>query len=237
MLTSLLLASGLCWSAVYLLIIQKGLAGRTYGMPVAALGANLAWEFIFSFQRPPELVAQHVVNIVWFVFDLIILGTVVWFGAREFDYLPRWMFNAGLAATLVLAYLGVDLISREFDNGGPTYVAFGQNLMMSALFLGMLATRRSLRGQSLSIAVLKLVGTACASVWIGMYGEHQGSSLLLGLFVGIFVLDLAYAAAVLAVSRGWRSEAVRRAPRTVGQSGLHQLSDALNTATVPKAQT
>jgi hypothetical protein len=230
MITALILGSGLCWTATYILIIWRGIADRTYGMPVVALAANLSWEFIFSVVRPPDLVAQHIVNYVWLALDLVILVTVVRYGPREFRDLPKPVFYVGLAGTLVLGYVGVDLVSREFDNGGPTYVAFAQNLMMSALFLSMLAARRTMAGQSVSIAVLKMVGTALASVWVSMSGNYEGSEFLLGCYLGIFALDLAYVVALLAV---------RRYPRTAepavgtGQSGLQRLSDATDTATVP----
>jgi hypothetical protein len=200
MLTALLLASGVGWTATYVLIIAKGFADRTYGMPIVALCANLSWEFIFSFVRP-HTGAQRIVDVVWLCLDLVIAYTALRFGPREFPYLRRALCYACFGGTLVLAYLGVDLVSREFDHGRGTYAAFGQNLMMSGLFLAMLASRRGLRGQSPWIAAAKLVGTAFASVAIWGYGNHQGSLLLPYLYVGNAVLDAAYLAAVVAVSR------------------------------------
>ncbi len=48
MFTPILLGSGLFWTVTYLLIIRRGFRDQTYGMPLVALCANLAWEFIFS---------------------------------------------------------------------------------------------------------------------------------------------------------------------------------------------
>jgi hypothetical protein len=228
---ALILVSGLCWTATYLLIIWRGLADRTYGMPLVALGANLAWETIFSVQRPPAIVTQHVINIVWLCFDLVILYTVVRFGPREFRDVPPPVFYVGLACTLVVSYLGVDLVSREFDHGGPVYAAFGQNLMMSALFLGMLAARRTLAGQSAWIAGLKLVGTAAAVVWI-----PAGSAFLLFVYVSILAIDFAYLAAVLVISRAVAANLASRESEVDDQSGQYRLSAAADTATVPVAR-
>jgi hypothetical protein len=215
MLTALLLLSGACWTATYLLVIRQGFADRTYGMPIVALCANLSWELIFSFVRPHTGV-QRVVDLVWLGLDLVIAYTALRFGPREFPYLPRVLFYAGFGGTLVLAYLGVDLVSREFDHGQGTYAAFGQNLLMSGLFLAMLASRRGLAGQSAWIAAAKFAGTALASLAIWRYGDHPHSVLLPYLYLANAVVDAAYLAAVMAVGRRIRSGATDelRAPAT-----------------------
>jgi hypothetical protein len=204
MATALAVGSGLFWTLTYVLIIRRGLADRTYGMPLVALCANLSWEFIFSVIRPHHGV-QHIVDIVWLCLDLVIAYTAVRFGPREFPYLPRWAFYSGLAGTLVLSYLGVDLVCREFDGGAGAYAAFGQNLMMSGLFLAMLAARftagRGLAGQSAWIAAAKLIGTALASLAIWVGGDYAHSGLLAYLYFAILVVDLAYLAAVILVGR------------------------------------
>lgn len=204
MATALAVGSGLFWTLTYVLIIRRGVADRTYGMPLVALCANLSWEFIFSVVRPHHGV-QHVVDIVWLCLDLVIAYTAVRFGPREFPYLPRWAFYTGLAVTLVLSYLGVDLVCREFDGGAGGYAAFGQNLMMSGLFLSMLIARftagRGLAGQSAWIAAAKLIGTGLASLAIRVGGDYAHSGLLTYLYFAILVVDLAYLAAVLMVGR------------------------------------
>jgi hypothetical protein len=204
MATALAVGSGLFWTLTYLLIIRQGAADRTYGMPLVALCANLSWEFIFSVVRPHGGV-QHIVDIVWLCLDLVIAYTAVRFGPREFPYLPRWAFYVGLAATLVLSYLAVDLVCREFDGGRGAYAAFGQNLMMSGLFLAMLIARftagRGLAGQSAWIAAAKLIGTGLASLAIWVGGDYAHSGLLTYLYFAILVVDLAYLAAVILVGR------------------------------------
>ena len=129
MVTALALASGLFWTLTYVLVIRQGLADRTYGMPLVALCANLAWEFIFSVVRPHHGV-QHGVDIAWLCLDLGIAYTALRYGPREFPYLSRPAFYAGLAGTFALSYLGVDLVCRQFDGGRGGYAAFGQNLMI-----------------------------------------------------------------------------------------------------------
>jgi hypothetical protein len=143
----ILVGSGVLWTLTYLLIIRQGFLDRTYGMPLAALCANLSWEFIFAFVYPHDL-PQRAVNVVWFSFDLVILGQVLLYGPREFGNLSRRLFYAGLALALGTAFGAVLATTLEFDDFDGAYSAFGQNLMMSILFVTMLYSRGSLRGQN-----------------------------------------------------------------------------------------
>ncbi len=219
MVAALFLGSGVFWTLTYVLIIHRGFRDHTYGMPVVALCANLSWEFIFTVVRPPGGV-QHVVDAVWLGLDVIIAVTVLRYGPREFPGVPRTLFFGGLAVTLALSYLAVDLVSREFDAGAGSYAAFGQNLMMSALFLAMLTARYgrwlrtgpggtapaagALAGQSVWIAAAKLVGTGLASLGSWRGGDYAGSSVLAYLYVATALLDLAYLVAVPVVGAAAR---------------------------------
>ena len=80
-------------------------------------------------------------------------------------------------------------------------VAFGQNLMMSVLFISMLYQRQSLRGQSIWIAISKMLGTGCASLACFFYAEISQSSILMPfLYIAIFIYDLIYLVAVGSIS-------------------------------------
>ncbi|MBX6762877.1 MAG: hypothetical protein K6T51_07285 [Rubrobacteraceae bacterium] len=196
-----MLLSGALWTLAYLLILRQGYLDRTYGMPLAALGANISWEFVFSFVYPPHSI-QHPVNIVWFCLDLLIVLQTLGFGPREFPDLSRPLFYATFALMVAIALPTIILMSRTFGDYDGAYSAFGQNLMMSALFIAMLYNRRSLRGQSLPIALCKLFGTAAASFAFYFYStDYSGSPLLTFLYLAIFALDLLYTLLVLAATR------------------------------------
>jgi len=195
MFTALMLLSGLFWTATYVGIIRRGFLDRSPGMPLAALAANLSWEFLFAFVQPHGPV-QRTVNATWFVLDLVILFQALRYGPRELD-LSRGLFLGAVALAMGLAFLAVLLISREFHDPDGAYAAFGQNLMMSVLFLGMVQQRRSLRGQSLGIAVGKMLGTGFASLAFFLYAELSRRSVLLPfLYVAILITDLIYVAVV-----------------------------------------
>src|SRR5919206_1646864 len=206
----ILVGSGVLWTLTYLLIIRQGFLDRTYGMPLAALCANLSWEFNFSFVYPHDL-PQRAVNVAWLSFDLVILLQLLGQGPREFAALPGRLFYAMFALALATSFCAVLAVTLEFDDFDGVYSAFGQNLMMSILFIAMLYSRRSLRGQSVWIALSKIAGTALASVAFYFYDpDYDGSVLLLFLYVAIMVYDGIYVGLTAAAARRERLSRSRR---------------------------
>jgi hypothetical protein len=198
---AIMVGSGVLWTLAYLLVIRRGFLDRTYGMPLVALCANLSWEFIFSFVHPHDL-PQRAVNVVWFSFDVVILLQLLVYGPREFADLPRRAFHAAVALALATSFGAVLAVTYEFDDSDGVYSAFGQNLMMSVLFITMLRSRGSLRGQSVPIALLKMGGTALASFAFYFHNpDYAGSVLLPFLYVAILAFDGIYAGAVIVSSR------------------------------------
>jgi hypothetical protein len=197
----LLVGSGILWTVTYLLIIRRGFLDHTYGMPLVALCANLSWEFIFSFVFPHGPV-QRPVNVVWFSLDLIILYQLLRFGPREFPRLPKRLFYGMVALALLTAFFTVVSITLEFEDFDGAYSAFGQNLMMSILFIVMFYSRGSLRGQSLSIALTKMGGTGLASVAFFFFSVgYERSVLLPFLYCSILLFDALYVAMVFSATR------------------------------------
>jgi hypothetical protein len=186
------ITSGVFWSLAYLLIIRRGFKDRTFGMPLAALCANISWEFIFSFVHPHDS-PQLYVNITWFLLDTLILFQALRFGRKAFDtLLPKGSFYPFFLLSLLLSFLIVLGISTEFNNWNGMYTAFGQNLMMSILFVLMLRSRNDLSGQSLYIAIFKALGTLVASIYF--YISHSPSLLMVTLYISIFIFDVLYIA-------------------------------------------
>jgi len=184
---SLEIGSGIFWTLVYLLIIRLGFRDQTYGMPITALCANISWEFIFSFMIPHDS-PQNYINVVWFVFDLIIVCQTLRFGRTVFE--PGQLFYPAFVLGLVTSFGVILAITYEFSDWDGKYAAFGQNLMMSVLFIAMLLKRRDVSGQSVYIALFKMLGTLLPSILF--YLRFPTSVLLNSLYVSIFVFDSIY---------------------------------------------
>ena len=190
--TLILVAGGVFWILTYIFIISKGFKDKTYGMPLIALCANISWEFIFSFIFP-HMPPQLFINYLWFGLDSIIVIQFLKYGKKEFLYL-----SSKRLYSIFLVLLGAEF-SIILVNGitigeyKGVYSAFGQNLVMSILFIIMLFKRNSLRGQSIYIAIFKMLGTALTSLHYYMYEPITQSSLILpSLFVSIFIFDIVY---------------------------------------------
>jgi hypothetical protein len=132
----------------------------------------------------------------------VILIQLLLYGPREFATLPRRLFYAAFALALTTAFGAVLTVTLQFDDSDGAYSAFGQNLMMSILFVTMLYSRGSMRGQSVWIAVLKMGGTALASFSFYLFNpDYDGSILLPFLYVAILIFDGIYVGATTAFAR------------------------------------
>jgi hypothetical protein len=160
--------SGLAWTVVYVAAIWIGFRHKTYAMPIAALGLNFAWEWIYTFFR---------------------------FGRKELPaFVSRWMFYAWGIAIVGASFVIQLLFIGEFglvDMRAAQYSAFLQNLLMSGLFIAMFVARRGARGQSLTIGIAKWLGTLAPTI---LFGVLQDSPFILGIGILCSVFDLAYVA-------------------------------------------
>ncbi len=188
----LMTGGGLFWSLAYILIIYRGFKDKTYGMPLFVLCVNISWEFIFSFILPSTK-PQIYINYIWLILDVIILIQFLKFGKSEFRTLSNKQFYTVFLMALATGFGLALSTTYEFNDLEGVYAAFGDNLFMSILFIVMLFRRDDLRGQSIYIALLKMLGTALNSLAFYLYEPiAQGSILLPFLFISILVYDLIY---------------------------------------------
>lgn len=163
------LGMGLFWIITYILIIKQGLQDKRYGMPMVAICANISWEFIFSFMYPQNDL-QRIITLLWFILDIFIMIQFLHYGHKEYKKIvPRKIFYSAFLITLVVSFFTILAVMYEFNDLEGKYAAFLQNLMMSGLFIALFLQRRNLSGQSMGIAVCKMIGTMFAAVGFYMY--------------------------------------------------------------------
>ncbi|MEU9303047.1 hypothetical protein [Streptomyces sp. NPDC048269] len=191
----LTLVSGIAWTVVYVEAIRVGLRDRTYAMPVAALALNFAWESIYAVREftsgSAGVSAQGVVHVVWAAADVVIIATYLRFGRAEHPrFVTRPLFAAWSGLVFGTAFAVQGLFLAHFGMHDATrYSAFLQNLLMSGLFIGLYAARQGPRGQSLTIAVAKWLGTLAPTL---LFGVLEDSPFILGLGILCSVFDLVY---------------------------------------------
>jgi len=163
------LGMGLFWIITYILIIKQSFQDKKYGMPMAAICANISWEFIFAFMYPQNDL-QRMISFLWFLLDIIIMMQYLKYGHKEYQKLiPGKIFYASFFITLGVCFFIILAMMHEFNDIAGKYAAFSQNLMMSGLFIALLLQRGNLSGQSMGIAVCKMIGTIFAAVGFYMY--------------------------------------------------------------------
>ena len=221
---ALTVISGVAWTIVYISAIWVGFRQKTYAIPVAALALNLAWESIYapldlntalSAPGPVDVdyLAQGAISLLWCLADVVIVYTFIRFGRAELPaFLTRRMFatwailvfgSAFVVQWLFIVEFGVDTASR--------YSAFLQNLLMSGLFISLFVARRGLRGQTLTIAIAKWIGTLAATA---IYGVIEASPFILGIGLLCCVFDLVYVGLVVWARR--RSNELSATPPAPG---------------------
>ncbi len=191
--TLCIVISGICWSAVYADSIRTGFKQKTYCMPLFALGLNIAWEGIYAYTDlfiRGEIGAQAIANAAWFLLDIFIVVTWFKYGKSEMEgELGKKWFIPWSVLVLVCCFALQILFMVEFgDIEGEKYSAFLQNIAMSIAYLYMLNRRKSSKGQTMTIAICKCVGTLTPTI----YGALEGNLFILVTGVICFIFDVIY---------------------------------------------
>jgi hypothetical protein len=193
----LTLISGLAWTIVYAESIRVGFRDKTYAIPIAALSLNFAWESTYAaHDLMTSISIQAFVNLIWALADLAIIYTFFKFGRRKLPgFVTKHMFAAWGLLAFGAAYAVQWLFLTKFGaHDAARYAAFLQNALMSGLFVQIILARQGLRGQTLTIAVAKWIGTLAPTILVGVI---QGSRFILGLGILCSVFDLVYIGLVL----------------------------------------
>ena len=189
----LIITSGVCWSIVYISCIRTGFKQKTYCMPLFALGLNIVWEGMYAFIDlfiRNNIGAQAIANTCWFLLDIFILVSWFKFGKEELksETEKKWFVPWTLIVLASCIALQA-LFAAEFGLvEGEKYSAYVQNVAMSIAYLYMLNRRRSSKGQTMTIAICKCIGTLTPTI----YGTMEGNMFILVTGIICFVLDLLY---------------------------------------------
>ncbi|QOV18183.1 hypothetical protein INP51_09010 [Blautia liquoris] len=193
MVNFLFVLSGVCWTLVYISLIYRGFKDKTYGMPLFALGLNIAWEVLYSIDgifihkanMPP---VQNVANVVWAFFDILIVITFFRYGKKYFPEIgKKYFLPFGTLAIFTCVALQLAFY-LHFDSGveASQYSAFAQNAAMSIMFLYMLFQRKGTEGQSFTVAIAKCLGTLAPTILGGFIESTNMYIMLTGMVCLVF---------------------------------------------------
>ena len=130
------------------------------------------------------------VTLIWFLLDVIIMLQFIKYGRKEFgkSYSIKYFYPTFLIAML-LSFSIITASATEFNDFEGIYAAFSQNLMMSIFFIQFLLNRVSTKGQSVFIALFKMIGSLIPAVSFYIFYSSEFINLLC---VATFVFDLIY---------------------------------------------
>jgi len=159
--TSLDFGMGICWTVVYITAIVEGFRRKTWCIPAVSICINFSWEFwsVVVKTVANETGQSYYIPLVWLLLDIGVFLTLLLYGPKNGSKIC-WGAVAGLtAATLVGGFVFFQM--QEFLLG-----SYLDNVTMSALFV-----RRRIKGDQNGdvkvIAVMKLIGTLCATMLYG----------------------------------------------------------------------
>jgi hypothetical protein len=191
---------GASWLVVYLMVVRRGFRDRYLCIPLVAAGFNIAWEFAYSmvFQQQTQL---RIFNTLWFLLDIVIITQAYQYGRKDYPSLSPRLYALAVTGLLAFSFPFMVLIGHELGDREGGYPAFGLLVFMSFAFISVLWRRGSTVGQTMYIAVIKMIGGLASSIlFFNWYPER---TLLYLFYVSAFVLDWIY---IVMLYRRFRAE-------------------------------
>jgi hypothetical protein len=181
------------WAVTYVLVFRRGSLDRASGVPLLALASTIAWELLYTVVRSTPALPGFVVP-GWLALDAAILYQYLRYGPggqrRTAQDAPARHYAKVAAAVAVAIALERSAILDWADRDG-VHSGFAVNVAVSLAFVAMVERRRNVRGQSMYIALAKLVGSA---IMIPHASALHGSSWSLRVLMGATLLgDVGYA--------------------------------------------
>jgi hypothetical protein len=204
------------WGIAYALIVRRGFLDKTFGFPFIAICIDTAWVFVFTFIYP-----QSPFMALFIILDIIFIYQLVKFRTSDLTNLSRFQYYAALILGLLTSFALIVAFSIEFDDVHGVYSSFINTLFASVLFIVLILRRDNLKGQSIYIAISKMLGTLSAVIAYNFFTfpdirprlaihifhwvfnipletaptpvpSYIGSTLLAVLGISIFIYDLIY---------------------------------------------
>ena len=181
------------WVVVYLIIIRNIHRIKFIEIPMVAICANFAWEFLWSWVFMTDMGLVYVWGYrIWFFLDCYIVYSVFRLGYKQLVSLPKsfgkGIMTGGLIASFFMLYFYIKIYDAPMSHMGA-YSGYVLSVLMSALFISLLIRKKDVSLFSEANAWLKFLGTFLVTVFCFM---HFTDWFLLSMGVVTAVLDVFY---------------------------------------------
>jgi hypothetical protein len=184
----------LLWVFTYLIVIRAIRKSAFIEIPLIAVAANFAWEFLWSFVFFTDMGLLYVWGYrIWFFLDCFIVYGLFKHGYKQLGIVPLQKYAKPVIAfaiacwTLILYYY-IDIYDEPISHNG-VYSGYILNVMMSAMYIPTLLRMGKSQPFSQWAAWFKGVGTFFISVFCFL---KYDDGFLLSMCVVTTVLDGAY---------------------------------------------
>lgn len=184
------------WTVAYVLILRRAFRDKSFGIPIAALCANVSWETLAStvlgFPTGPRIG-----NMIWLGLDLVILYTCLRFGPDDFTHpdVKKWFRPMVLIGVAVMLWAESTFVFAFGDPFG-IHASWVNTFVVSAQLPAMFWRRNSLKGQSFYIGLSILLGDISGYFMIHFASEQLPGqihmNLMNALFAGILATNVLY---------------------------------------------
>lgn len=202
-----LLIGFVMWVLAYGLVLARSFRRVTYGMSIVAICFNLSWDVTFALLRDSDLLSgisdpfidplklnsiNRIFCTIWAAADIVMMYQVIRNG-RENTSSKCWNRHIYLyiIALLTFGVIGIYLSANIFRTPADHCLILGLGVteVVSLSYVFMALSRTNFRGQSLSSALLRLVGIQLICITL----IHVIRVPIMLTFMVVFlVTDLAY---------------------------------------------
>lgn len=181
-----------CWVWVYIVVIIDIFKYKFVGIPVLAVCANIAWEFLWSFKYYTNMGALFEWGYrAWFILDIFILSAVLKYGKIQFtDKRLQKVFPLIIVFCFICWASGIYSLTSQYYDPIGAVSAYLVNTNMSAIYIFLILNFPFEKSLGISTAWLKMLGTALTSVFC--FWAFPNQYFMLTLAVITFVLDMIY---------------------------------------------
>ncbi len=139
-----LFASGcLLWVFTYVIVIRSIRKFKFIEIPLFAVTANFAWEFLWSFVFTTDMGLLYVWGYrIWFFLDCFIVFGLFRYGFKQIEIpslekLSKPVIAFSIACWAVILYYYIDIYDAPISHNGA-YSGYILNVMMSAMYIPLL---------------------------------------------------------------------------------------------------
>lgn len=184
--------AALYWIWVYIIVIKDLSRYKFVGIPVLAVCANIAWEFLWSFRFHTNMGELFQWGYrAWFIMDVFIFYSVFRYGKIQFsDPVLKKNFSPVIIITFLFWVAGIYTFTIEYADPIGAISAYLVNAHMSALYILLILQFPKEKSLSISTAWHKMLGTALTSVFC--FWAFPKAVFMLTMTVITFILDITY---------------------------------------------